>query len=119
MGAGNGQSNPEEREVPGFIAAQLADVEADSHEEAWDRAAHDSDLTWEVAACVRKESASYAVEAIVEATTRTRVKRSLTSRPLFGKASLVALPMMAYGAVTDASSTRALAGLVAAVVGLS
>jgi hypothetical protein len=103
--------------VPGFVAAQLAGVEADSYEEAWDRAAHDSDIEWEVAACVRKEMASYAVEAIVTSTTPARVRRSLRKRPLFGKVSVVALPMLAYGAFTDTSALGAVLGAVAALGG--
>ena len=99
--------------MAGYVAAKLCGLEAESHEEAWDRAEHEDGLPWEIAACVPQVTAHKAVEAIVDATSNghtlaeTTRSRGWKSRPVFGKLSLVALPMMAYGYLTDTSAVGA------------
>jgi hypothetical protein len=106
--------------MSGFVAAALVGLEAETQDEAWDRAQHEENLPWEVAACVPQITAHKAVETIVEATSGSgpHLELTIARRPLFGKFSLVAAPLIAYGALVDASGARAAAALVAGAIGL-
>ena len=80
-----------------FIAQGVVGVDAEDAQGAWEVAQH-SELPWDVVGVV---DADVIVEAVVP----------LRRRPWFGRASAVLVPMMAYGAIADTSSTRALLAL--------
>lgn len=102
--------------MPGYVAAALVGVEAESQDEAWDRAANEADLPWEIAACVPQVTAHKAVEALVDATSQgTPLEVVRARRPLFGKFSIVAIPAMVGAYYADTSVIGAVTGAFAAL----
>ena len=90
-----------------YIAAALAGVEADSRDEAWEYAQY-NELPWEVTGVTEPERLE-----VVLAPHRGINEVDLLPRrqkwPLFGRFSLVGVPLLAYGAIADTSAIRALA----------
>ncbi len=103
-----------------YVAAALAGVEADDADEAFDIAQHNV-CDWEVTGVTPAEDISIVLGPVTEVVSATDPRKEplipLGERPLFGKAALLWVPMVAWGAIADTSGLRAAAGAFAAVLG--
>lgn len=100
-----------------YVAAALAGIEADSELEAFECAQHNVH-DWEVTGVTPAEDINVVLGPSTEIISDPRDEPLLragwwSKRPVIGKASLVGIPMLAYGAFTDTSAVRALAGALA------
>ena len=86
--------------VSQYVAAALVGVDASDEEEARVIAEHSAELSWEVAAVAPVSMPARALEPVTALAASARRR----GRPVFGRFSVVALPMMAYAYVSDSSA---------------
>lgn len=94
-----------------FIASALAGVEAEDKDTAYNIAKHE-ELPWEVTGVAAPEDLSVVLSPAMQMQRDPRQSRW----PMFGKASLVFGPLLAYGAFTGESSLHAIAELATLVL---
>lgn len=95
-----------------FIASALTGVEAEDAQEAHSIAQHE-EVRWEVTGVATADDLSVVLSPAIQLQNDPRREKW----PLFGKASAVLVPLLAYGAYTGESGIRALAELAKAPLG--
>lgn len=102
-----------------YVAAALAGVEADDADEAFDLAKYNVH-NWEVTGVTPVEDIGVTLGPAIDVAAASDPRDEplilgFQRRPLFGKASLIGGPLLAYGAIADTSAIRAAVSALAAI----